>query len=264
MNKNIIGNVHSIESFGTLDGPGIRTVIFFQGCPMNCKYCHNVDAVPTDGGTPYTVDALLERILRNKPYWGYDDFPYCKKKNCKGGVTLSGGEPLLQHEFIRELSKKLRCQNIHTAIDTSLYTKKNVITELIDIVDLWMVSIKHTDPIKHKSITGRDNRVILENLRYVDDMISSRELKSEIRIRIVVMPEITDSEQNILELRSIIKKIKSIEAIELLPYGDHGSYKWIESTGDYAYKDIRNANQDDLIRFEKILDLRSVPIIYQK
>ena len=150
--------VHSIESFGTVDGPGIRYVLFLQGCSLKCKYCHNRDTWDIHGGEFKSLDEIYENILRYKNYM----------KN--GGVTVTGGEPLLQYEFLIELFKRLKNENIHTCIDTSgMVVINDKIKELIDLTDLFLLDIKHIDPEKCKELVGMTNKRELEFSRYLSD-----------------------------------------------------------------------------------------------
>ena len=148
MDNNIIGNIHSIETLGTVDGPGIRFVIFMQGCPLKCKYCHNRDTWEIGQGTNYTVDEIVKKVLRSKPYF----------EASNGGVTVSGGEPLLQSNFVLELFKKLKRYKIHTAIDTAgSLPLTDTIKELLQYTDLVLLDIKHINSDKCKELTGFSN-----------------------------------------------------------------------------------------------------------
>ncbi len=223
------GFIHSIESMGTLDGPGIRTVVFFQGCPLKCKFCHNIDTNPVRQGKEYTVEELTEKVLKNKEYW---------KES--GGVTISGGEPTIQPEFLLEFVKALKNNNVHVAIDTCIKTKQSVIDPLLPYIDLWMISLKELDSQKHLELTGSDNAEILENIKYVDSK------GSKIRIRFLVIPTITDSAELIQGVGEFVKTLKNLESLELLAYGVHGKEKWYELFGKYDLEEIREATKFDL------------------
>jgi pyruvate formate lyase activating enzyme len=238
------GFVHSIESLGTLDGPGIRTVVFFQGCPLRCKFCHNIDcAISNTNASSYTVDELFEKIIRNRPYWG-----------SSGGITISGGDPVFQPKFLNLLLSKLKENQIHIAVDTSLYTTKNVIDQNFKLVDLWMVSIKHMDVAKHKDLTGISNKSIFENISYLDSQISKYKLNSKIRIRFVVIPDVTDQKNHIVEFSQFVSQIKNLELVELLAYSDIGKFKWLEIFGKYEMGKTRVANHDDLRKVQKLIN----------
>lgn len=223
------GFIHSIESMGTLDGPGIRTVVFFQGCPLKCKFCHNIDTNPIKQGKEYTVGELLEKILKNKEYW---------KET--GGVTISGGEPVLQPEFLLELLKGLKENNVHTTVDTCIKTTKPIIDSLLPYVDLWMISLKELDNQKHLELTGASNTDILENIKYIDSK------GSKTRIRFLIIPTLTDYPELIKGIGEFLNNLKNLETLELLPYGTHGKEKWYELFGEYHLEDIREATKFDL------------------
>lgn len=197
----IKGKIHSFESMGLVDGPGIRTVVFFQGCPLRCAYCHNPDTWSQAGGTEYTVKDLMDKILRFKPYF----------ERSGGGVTFSGGEPLLQSEFLIDMLKECRKKGINTALDTSGYGLGNY-EEILRNVDLVILDIKHTNDEDHLKLTGKDRKGSDEFIEALN-----KENKS-VWIRHVVVPGITDSEEHIIELSKIIKRINNVEKIELLPY----------------------------------------------
>ena len=175
------GKVHSIDTFSALDGPGIRTVIFMQGCALRCKYCHNPDtwAIESPDAREYEVEELMEVILKNRAYY----------EASGGGVTFSGGEPLLQHHFIREVFKHCREENIATAYDSSLYISPRVILDLVPLTDLVLADIKQINNEKSRLLTGADNRLNLENLKLLN------EHKVAIWIRYVVLPGWTDTDR---------------------------------------------------------------------
>jgi pyruvate formate lyase activating enzyme len=238
------GYIHSIESMGTLDGPGIRTVVFFQGCPLKCKFCHNIDTNFPKQGQEYTPEELFKKVIKNKEYW---------KNN--GGVTISGGEPLLQPQFLLEFLKLLKENNIHTAVDTCLKTSKEVIDSLAPYVDLWMVSLKELDDGKHMKLTGSSNTDILENIKYVSS-------KKRTRIRFLVIPTLTDSEELIKGVGEFVKSLKNLESLELLAYGSHGKEKWYELFNEYHLENIRDANIQDLEAVKNKLKSFNLEILF--
>ncbi len=240
------GYMHSIESMGTLDGPGIRTVVFFQGCPLKCKFCHNIDTNFPRQGQEYTTQELLKTVLKNKEYWG---------KN--GGVTISGGEPVMQPEFLLEFVKLLKENNIHVAIDTCLETTKKVLDSLMPFTDLWMVSLKELDNKKHIELTSSENTNILENIKYLD-----KKSKAKIRIRFLVIPTITDNDGLVMKVGEFVKNVKKLEALELLAYGTHGKDKWYEFFDEYHLEDVRDANPEDLENIRKKLEGFNFEIIF--
>ena len=188
-----IGRIHSVETFGTVDGPGIRMVVFMQGCPMRCAYCHNPDTWAVDGGKTISVDEVLDEYERNKEYYK------------KGGLTVTGGEPLLQIDFVTQLFQKAKEKKIHTCLDTSgitFSTNPNQlakIDELIKVTDLVMLDIKHMDEAEHKKLTKQSNVPILAFARYLADR------KVEVWIRHVVVPGITDKEVYLKQLTVLIR-----------------------------------------------------------
>lgn len=229
--------VHSIESFGTVDGPGIRFVLFLQGCSLKCKYCHNRDTWDIHGGEFKSLNEIFEKIMRYKNYI----YP-------RGGVTVTGGEPLLQHEFLIELFKKLKNENIHTCIDTSgMVALTDKIKELIDLTDLFLLDIKHIDPEKCKELVGMSNKRELEFAKYLSDN------NKKMWIRQVLVPEITDDEEDLLKLKNFISELKTVEKVEILPYHDMGKYKWEKLGVEYQLNNIRPATQEDVKRAQFII-----------
>ncbi len=246
------GYVHSIESMGTLDGPGIRTVIFFQGCPLKCIFCHNIDTNIPNQGKQYSVDELFEKVIKNKEYWEQND----------GGITLSGGEPFAQPEYVLEFAKKLKDKDIHIVMDTCLKTTKKNIESFLRYIDLWMISIKEFDNKKHTELTSSSNEDILENVKFLDDKISELNLESNIRIRFVVIPGITDYDELIEKLGDFCYNINNFESLELLPYWSQGKNKWYEIYGEYKLENVRDGTKEDLQKFERKLKHLNLNIKY--
>ena len=230
--------LHSIESFGTLDGPGIRFVIFLQGCSLKCKYCHNRDTWDINAGEYKSLDDIFEKILRYKNYIK------------SGGVTCTGGEPLLQYEFLIELFKKLKDKNIHTCIDTSgMVALTDKIKELIDLTDLFLLDIKHINPEKCKNLVGTSNEKELAFARYLSDLGKS------MWIRQVLIPGYTDDENDLINLKNFITSLKTVEKVEILPYHTMGKYKWYDLGLKYELEDVREATVEDIKRANKILGI---------
>ncbi len=230
--------IHSFESFGTVDGPGIRFVIFMQGCSLKCKYCHNRDTWDLCGGTQYTLEEVLEKIEKYKNYF----------MPSGGGVTVSGGEPLLQLEFVTELFTILKKENIHTAIDTSgNFIITEDIKKLIDLTDLFLLDIKCINDEICKSLTGVSNKQELAFARYLSS------IKKDMWIRQVIVPGITDKEDDLLKLREFINSLDSIRNVEFLPYHDMGRYKWENLGLKYPLDGVRTANIDDVKRARKLV-----------
>lgn len=231
--------VHSFESFGTVDGPGIRFVIFLQGCHLKCKYCHNRDTWDINGGTYKSLDDILERISRYKNY-------ICPS----GGVTVTGGEPLLQANFIIELFKELKKENIHTCIDTSgMVSITDTIKETLSLTDLVLLDIKHIDEKKCKDLVGFSNKRELEFAKYLSDN------NIKVWLRQVLIPSITDNEDDLIKLKNFIKTLKNVEKIELLPYHSMGKYKWEKLGLKYELENIPDATESDIERAKKILNI---------
>lgn len=206
------GRIHSFESCGTVDGPGIRFVIFMQGCPFKCMFCHNPDTWDFDGGTLYWVDEVVAKVKKYLPYI----------KASGGGITVTGGEPLMQMDFIIELFKELKKLDVHTAIDTNGYvgSKAQKLDELMGLTDLVLMSIKHINPDAHIKLTGCSNHNTLEFANYLS------EIGKPLWIRYVVIPGFTDDFLSLFKLREFINSLKNIENVEILPFHKHGETKW--------------------------------------
>lgn len=236
---NYYARVHSQETFGTVDGPGIRFVLFLQGCHLKCKYCHNRDTWSIHDGTYKDLDEIYERIMRCKNYI----FP-------RGGVTVSGGEPLLQPKFIIQLFKKLKENNIHTCIDTSgdLPLSENI-KEVLNLTDLVLLDIKHIDDEKCKDLVGRSNKLELAFAKYLSDN------GIHMWIRQVLVPGYTDDKQDLLRLKDFISSLKTVDRVEILPYHSLGEYKWKALGLKYPLEGVRDANENDVQRAKNILEI---------
>lgn len=211
----MIGHIHSTESFGAADGPGVRFIVFMQGCHMRCRYCHNPDTWKMDGGDEVTADEILKRALRFKPYWGKD-----------GGITISGGEPLLQIDFVIELFKKAKELGINTCIDTAgnPFTKEepffSKFEELMKYTDLLLLDLKEINPARHKDLTGFDNSNIVEMAKYLS------EINKPVWIRHVLVPEHSDFDEDLDALGDFIDTLSNVDRVEILPYHTLGKFKW--------------------------------------
>ena len=239
-NKQIKGYVHSLESFGSVDGPGVRYVIFLSGCAMRCQFCHNPDTWKMDGGDEVTADEILKRALRFKPYWGKD-----------GGITISGGEPLLQIDFVIELFKKAKELGINTCIDTAgnPFTKEepffSKFEELMKYTDLLLLDLKEINPTRHKDLTGFDNSNIIEMAKYLS------EINKPVWIRHVLVPEHSDFDEDLDALGDFIDTLSNVDRVEILPYHTLGKFKWenlgipysLESISPPSAERIENAKQ---------------------
>lgn len=241
----IKGKIHTLESFGAADGPGVRFVVFLKGCNMRCKYCHNPD---TWAGTVYeewTAEDLLKRVLRCKDYWGEN-----------GGITVSGGEPLLQMEFVTEFFRLAKEQGIHTALDTSgnPFTKAEPFflrfNELMKYTDLVILDIKEIDSERHKAVTGKDNANILEMAEYLS------EINMPVWIRYVLVPEYTDFDEDLNRLKCFTDKLSNVERIEVLPYHTLGVFKWENLGMKYELDGISPPSEERIKNACKVLDTK--------
>lgn len=236
------GYVHSLESFGSVDGPGVRYVIFLAGCAMRCQFCHNPDTWNMQAGTLYTTDELLKTAMRYRTYWGE-----------KGGITVSGGEPLLQIEFLTELFRKAKEQGIHTTLDTSgnPFTREEPffekMQELMKYTDLVMLDIKHIDDEKHKVLTGCTNENILDMAKYLD------EIGKPVWIRHVLVPERSDEDVALEKLHEFIEELGNVEKVEVLPYHTLGAYKWKELGYEYPLEGIDPPTKERVEHAKQVL-----------
>ncbi|KGM94082.1 pyruvate formate lyase-activating protein [Clostridium botulinum] len=234
--SNLIGRIHSFESMGLVDGPGIRNIVFFQGCPLRCSFCHNPDTWDFNDGYEISSEELVKKIIRFKPYFKND-----------GGVTFSGGEPLMQPKFLLETLKLCKENNIHTAIDTSGYGSK-YLDEILKFTDLVLLDIKHIDEHNFKSLTGVS---INKLFNFIAILNKSR---CRVWIRHVVVPGITDSLDHIESLKSIIKTIRNVDKIELLPYHTLGLHKYENLNFDYKLKDLKPMDKTKLKILQETLN----------
>jgi len=235
--ENLIGRIHSFETFGTVDGPGIRFVIFMQGCHLKCKYCHNRDTWETTAGTEYSVSDIIQKAIRLKPYMNTSN----------GGVTISGGEPLLQAKFVKELFKELKEKNIHTALDTSgnLPVSQDI-KELLQYTDLVLLDIKHINNEKAVNLTGLPNTNTLNFAKYLS------ENNIHMWIRQVLIPGFTDDEKDLKELKSFVDTLKNVDKIEILPYHNLGKFKWEELGKKYELENVQPPTEEQVKKVKEI------------
>ena len=236
------GRVHSFESFGTVDGPGIRFVVFFQGCPLRCQYCHNPDTW-ANGGKEYTADEIITQALRYKNYFGD-----------KGGVTATGGEPLVQIDFITELFTKLKAKGVHTCVDTSGITFNPNSQEsvekhkkLLAVTDLVMLDVKHIDDEACQKLTGKSNANTLAFAKFLS------ENGKPMWIRQVLVPNITDGEESLQRTRAFIDTLKTVEKVEVLPYHTLGEVKYEKLGMDYPLKGVEAPSKERVMYAKRIL-----------
>lgn len=239
----MIGRVHSIDTFSTLDGPGIRTVIFMQGCHLRCKYCHNPDTWELDSPAALKYSSLeLMTILRR-------GIPYFEASG--GGITFSGGEPLLQHKFIKEIFQQCKQDNINTAFDSSLYIASQQVSEVLPFTDLVLADIKEMNPEKSRKLTGVSNELNLRNLQIIDENAVA------IWLRYVIVPAWTDSKDDIDRLADFAGQLKHLERIELLPYHSLGSHKWSILGLEYELANVSPPGKSRMEELAAILASRS-------
>ena len=237
------GKIHSFESFGTVDGPGIRFVVFVQGCPMRCLYCHNPDTWSASAGTEYTPEDVAFRAMKYKSYF-----------TGGGGVTVSGGEPLLQAEFVTRLFTILKENGIHTALDTSgvLFNEADPhkFDDLLAVTDLVLLDIKHIDDGEHKKLTGHSNKNILAFARYLSDM------EKPVWIRHVLVPGITDDDRYLNELKTFISAFKNVRKVEVLPYHTMGEVKYEKLGIPYPLKGVQPPSPERVKNAKEILKIK--------
>ena len=238
----IKGRIHSVESFGSADGPGVRYIVFLKGCNMRCQYCHNPDTWAKDGGELMTPEEVLKKALRYKTY-----------SKEKGGITVSGGEALLQIDFVTELFRLAKEKGVNTCLDTSgnpfslEEPFKSKFDELMKYTDLFMLDIKHMDDAAHRKLTGQTNQNILEMAAYLSDHGKA------MWIRHVLVPGITTDEDELHRLRSFLDTLKTVERVEVLPYHTLGVFKWKELGIPYQLEGVDPPTKEQIDRAKEIL-----------
>ena len=236
------GFIHSTESFGTVDGPGVRFVVFLQGCPMRCQYCHNPDTWKMNSGAVRSAQSLIQEYERNAAFYK------------KGGITVTGGEALMQIDFLLELFRLAKQKNIHTCLDTSGITYRpgassynEKLDALMEVTDLVMLDIKHIDPEGHKTLTGHDNAGILAFARYLD------EKQIPVWIRHVVVPGITDEAGQLTRLGAFLGTLHNVKALDVLPYHIMGVTKYEQLDIPYPLKGIPAATKEQAAQAKKTI-----------
>ena len=228
------GSIHSMETLSGTDGPGIRTVVFMQGCPLRCQYCHNPDTWKA-GELSISTSELMQKLNRYKPYYGKD-----------GGITLSGGEPFMQAEFAGSLLRLAKENNINTAVDTSGYFLNDYVKTALEFTDLVLLDIKHTDSNSYKQLTGTD---ISQSIKFLDYI---KRIQKPVWIRQVILPNINDTDEQIIKLTHLIKGA-NIKKVELLPYHTLGVYKWEKLGLYYSLNGMLPPSQETMARLNKIV-----------
>ena len=242
----VIGHVHSTESFGSVDGPGIRFITFMQGCRLRCEFCHNPDTWATRGGHDYTPQQLFDEAVQYQDFWGK-----------KGGVTVSGGEPLLQIDFVIEYFKICKANGVHTTLDScgGPFTRKepffSKFNELLQYTDLILLDLKHIDSDGHRKLTGQPNENILDLAHYLSD------IGQPVWIRHVLVPERTDFDEYLIRLSAFVKTLKNVLKFEVLPYHKLGVYKYEALGIKYRLAGIEPPTPDRVENAKRILETAS-------
>ncbi|MBQ8280141.1 MAG: pyruvate formate lyase-activating protein [Roseburia sp.] len=240
-----MGYIHSLESFGSVDGPGVRFVVFFQGCPMRCAYCHNPDTWNVAEGQEMSADEILQKMLRNRAFY------------TTGGITATGGEPMMQMDFLIELFTKAKAEGIHTCLDTSgiMYTgtkedgtpENAKIAKLMEVTELVMLDIKHMDEAAHMDLTAQSNKNILAFARYLDA------IHKPVWIRHVVVPGITMQEESLAAVGRFLSTLSNVEKLEVLRYHALGKVKYEKLDMDYRLKDTPQLTKEEAAEAEAII-----------
>lgn len=244
----VIGHVHSIETCGTVDGPGIRFIIFLQGCLMRCKYCHNRDTWDLDGGKETTVEELMTELLQYRHFMNASG----------GGITISGGEAMLQPEFVRAMFEACRLEGIHTCLDTNGFVRRidDTTKSVLDVADLVLLDIKQMDNKKHIDLTHVSNKYTLDFARYL------AEQNQPVYLRYVVVPGYTDCLEDAHSLGKFIEPMKNIEKIEMLPYHELGKHKWTAMGEIYPLDGVSPPSREVMEDVKNILLQYNDNVIY--
>ncbi|MGG0823042.1 pyruvate formate-lyase-activating protein [Paenibacillus turicensis] len=233
------GRIHSLETFGTVDGPGIRFVLFMQGCLLKCQYCHNADTISLTDGKEMPLEEVLSEI---EPYLNY-------YRSSGGGLTVSGGEATLQAPFVTELFREVKKRwNLHTTLDTNGYNDGDKIRDLLDVTDLVLLDLKHIDNEKHIKLTGRPNDRMLKMARWLSHH------ERNMWIRHVLVPGINDDEQDLFNLGKFIGSLQGVEKFEILPYHQMGVFKWKELGWDYELEGVPSPTAEEVERAYRIIE----------
>lgn len=231
----ILGNIDSFESMGLVDGPGVRFVVFMQGCPLRCAYCHNPETWSDEKKIQMTPSDLVKKILKYKPYFGDE-----------GGVTFSGGEPLHQPEFLLEALKECKRNGIHTCLDTSGAGENY--DEILDYCDLIILDVKELDEEKYKKLTG-------QNMDWFKNFLKKcQEKHKKMWLRQVIVPGYNDTEESVLKLKDFVSKLHNIEKVELLPYHSMAKEKYKKLGIKYRLENVLDMNKEKCKELEKLLN----------
>ena len=239
------GRIHSVESCGTVDGPGLRFVIFLQGCPLRCLYCHNPDSWDSSKGEERTVEEMVKEVLKYKSYIRFS----------KGGVTISGGEPLVQKEFVIALLTRLKEEGIHTAIDTSGITNPESVKEIYELVDLVLLDLKCSDEQIHQELTGVSNTNPIKTLNYLSS------IGKPVWLRHVLVPGWTTKPELLEALAKLVSKVENLVRFEFLPFHQMGLYKWEELGLEYKLKDNERPSREEVAEAVEIFKSHGIKAI---
>ncbi len=237
------GRIHSIETFSTVDGPGIRSVIFLQGCPLRCQYCHNPDTWQTDAGEEKSAQEVIASLEHYQEYY----------QRSGGGVTISGGEPCLQPVFTKTLLQECQKRGIHVALDTSGWTSELVFKDLLTCTDLVLLDIKHINPQKHLLLTGKDNTPVLQAAKFITQH------NIPLWVRHVLIPGITDLPEDLEALAIFLSGLSSLTHIDILPYHTMGAHKWQHLGLQYKLAEIKPPGQEQLTEVNNIFKKYNLP-----
>ena len=232
----MIGKIHSFQSLGTVDGPGVRFVVFMQGCPLRCGCCHNPDTWAFDGGKEYSAEQVLEKVVRYKDYFGAD-----------GGITVSGGEPLVQAPFVEELFRLCKSENVNTCLDTSGCVVNADVERLLSVTDRVLLDVKYTDDELYQKHVGCEYKKVVEFLNLL------KEKKIPTTIRQVIIPTINDDEKSVLRLKEVVSKFSNVDKIELLPFKKICQVKYESMNVDFPFKDLPTPTKEKMIELNKII-----------
>ena len=236
------GYIHAIETFGTKDGPGIRFVLFMQGCPLRCLYCHNPDSwKKSDAKSIYTPEEVFAEFLKIKNF-------------VKGGITVSGGEPMLQADFVLELFKICKANDVHTAIDTSGIYLNDKVKEVLQYADLVLLDIKHINPAKYQVLTNSPLEPTLKFMEYLDS------IHKKVWLRYVLVPQYTDDTDDLIEWAKYVSQFQNVERVDILPFHQMGIHKWEELGITYKLKDIPSPTTEDIQKAKDIFLSYHLPI----
>ncbi|MHC1749036.1 MAG: pyruvate formate-lyase-activating protein [Cellulosilyticaceae bacterium] len=238
------GRIHSIETCGTVDGPGIRYILFTQGCPLRCKYCHNPDTWKMHDGKEMDTDSLISDILKYKSFMQFSG----------GGLTISGGEPLLQPDFVKDLFMKCKQNSINTCLDTSGFVKLEIADPVLDYTDLVLLDIKSYNPVIFKDLTGVP---VDSTLAFAAHL---KERNIPVWIRYVLVPNLTDNEQDIDALAQFLTTLPNVQRIDILPFHKMGEFKWEQLGYDYALGDTLEPTKDVVLSAKAIFEKYNLPI----